>query len=64
MKTTQTISTPTNHGIYSTLAKSINLENFGWGTFYVVFERGAHDSCDEEDDSLGVAEFSFKVVVT
>ena len=45
-------------------AREINLENFGWGTFYVVFERGVHDSCDEEDDSLGVAEFSFKVVVT
>ena len=44
-------------------AREINLENFGWGTFYVVFERGP-DSCDEEDDSLGVAEFSFKVVVT
>ena len=43
---------------------TINLENFGWGTFYVVFERGIHDSCDEEDDSLGVAEFDFKVVVT
>jgi len=43
--------------------REINLENFGWGTFYVVFERGP-DSCKEEDDSVGVAEFSFKVVVT
>ena len=43
--------------------REINLENFGWGTFYVVFERGP-DSCDDEDDSVGVAEFSFKVVVT
>ena len=44
-------------------AIEINLENFEWETFYVVFERGP-DSCDEEDDSLPVAEFSFKVVVT
>ena len=43
--------------------REINLENFEWETFYVVFERGP-DSCDEEDDSLPVAEFSFKVVVT
>lgn len=52
------------NGGLSIPAKSINLENFGWGTFYVVFERGVWDSCDVEDDSLGVAEFSFKVVVS
>ena len=54
------------NGGLSIPAKSINMEEsrfVGWGTFYVVFERGVHDSCDEEDDSLGVAEFSFKVVV-
>ena len=50
------------HGL-SVPAREINLENFEWETFYVVFERGP-DSCDEEDDSLPVAEFSFKVVVT
>ena len=51
----------------TTPPREINMEEsrfVGWGTFYVVFERGVHDSCDEEDDSLGVAEFSFKVVVT
>ena len=55
------------NGGLSIPAISINMEEsrfVGWGTFYVVFERGVHDSCDEEDDSLGVAEFSFKVVVT